>query len=155
MKRVRPERKLGQSITGASTLLKTMSFDGMSSDDGMDSPAMQSGIGSKSATATGHFGMKSNYLYSDSKAKAKEFLEEMKSLSKLRHPCIATIMGAVTGKDPMIVLEYMEHGSLYDLLHNETMFIEGDLLLPILRDISSGVRFLHSATPQVIHGKTI
>jgi serine/threonine protein kinase len=46
----------------------------------------------------------------------------------------------------------MEHGSLYDLLHNETMVIEGELLLPILRDISQGVRFLHAAVPQVIHG---
>ena len=45
----------------------------------------------------------------------------------------------------------MEHGSLYDLLHNETMVIEGELLLPILRDISQGMRFLHSADPQVIH----
>ena len=47
----------------------------------------------------------------------------------------------------------MEHGSLYDILHNETMVIEGELLLPILRDISQGVRFEHSATPQVIHGE--
>lgn len=52
----------------------------------------------------------------------------------------------------MLVMEYMDHGSLYDLLHNETMFLESELLLPILRDISQGMRFLHSATPQVIHG---
>ena len=42
--------------------------------------------------------------------------------------------------------------SLYDLLHNETMVIDGELVLPILRDVSQGVRFLHSANPQVIHG---
>ena len=52
----------------------------------------------------------------------------------------------------MIVLEYMEHGSLYDILHNETMPIDGELLLPILRDIAQGVRFLHASEPQVIHG---
>lgn len=52
----------------------------------------------------------------------------------------------------MLVMEYMDHGSLYDLLHNETMIIEGELLLPILRDVSQGVRFLHSAVPKVIHG---
>ena len=52
----------------------------------------------------------------------------------------------------MLVMEYMEHGSLYDLLHNETMLIESELLLPILRDVTSGVRYLHAATPQVIHG---
>lgn len=49
-------------------------------------------------------------------------------------------------------LQYMDHGSLYDLLHNETMSLEGELLVPILHDISQGIRFLHSATPQVIHG---
>ena len=63
-----------------------------------------------------------------------------------------TSLGAVLSNDPMLVLEYLEHGSLYDLLHNDTMVIEGDLLLPILRDISQGVRFLHAANPQVIHG---
>ena len=46
----------------------------------------------------------------------------------------------------------MEHGSLYDILHNETMPIDADLLLPILRDIAQGMRFLHSANPQVLHG---
>ena len=83
-----------------------------------------------------------------------DFVEEMRYLSRLRHPCITTVMGAVMEKneDPMLVMEYMEHGSLYDLLHNETMVLEGDLLLQILCDISQGVRFLHSADPKVIHG---
>ena len=44
-------------------------------------------------------------------------------------------------------MEYMDHGSLYDLLHNETMILDGEILLPILRDVSQGVRFLHSADP--------
>lgn len=34
------------------------------------------------------------------------------------------------------IVEYMEHGSLYDLLHNETMAIEGELILPLLKDIT-------------------
>ena len=46
----------------------------------------------------------------------------------------------------------MEHGSLHDLLHNETMAIEGESILPILRDLTSGMRFLHSADPQILHG---
>jgi class 3 adenylate cyclase len=46
----------------------------------------------------------------------------------------------------------MDHGSLYDLLHNETMIMEGELLLTIIQDVSQGVRFLHTANPQVIHG---
>lgn len=83
-----------------------------------------------------------------------DFIEEMRYISRLRHPCVTTVMGAVITKneDPMLVMEMMDHGSLYDLLHNETMALDGDILLPILGDISQGVRFLHSANPQVIHG---
>ena len=46
----------------------------------------------------------------------------------------------------------MKHGSLYDVIHNETMIIDGEHILPILRDITSGLRFLHASNPQVIHG---
>ena len=35
----------------------------------------------------------------------QDFVEEMQYLSKLRHPCVTTIMGAVLGKDPMLVME--------------------------------------------------
>ena len=42
------------------------------------------------------------------------FIREMRQLSKLRHPCITTVMGAVIekGMPPMIIMEYMDHGSL-------------------------------------------
>lgn len=84
----------------------------------------------------------------------KDFISEMRYLSKLRHPCITTVMGAVVSRkeEPMLVMEYMVHGSLYDLLHNETILIEGEHILPILRDIAHGLRFLHAANPSVIHG---
>jgi serine/threonine protein kinase len=36
----------------------------------------------------------------------------------------------------MLIMEYMDHGSLYDLLHNETLSIEPELILPLLRDIT-------------------
>lgn len=64
------------------------------------------------------------------------------------------VMGAVieNGFEPALVMEYMDRGSLYDLLHNDTVVMEGELLLPILCDIAQGVRFLHAALPQVIHG---
>ena len=96
-------------------------------------------------------GSSDNSSYSKLKA---DFIIEMRHLAKLRHPCITTVMGAVISRreEPMLVMEYMEYGSLYDLLHNDSMVIEGELVLPILRDIVQGVRFLHAASPQVIHG---
>jgi len=88
-----------------------------------------------------------------SKLKA-DFIVEMRRLSKLRHPSITTVMGAVIDRksEPSLVMEDMDHGSLYDLLHNDTISLEGDLLLPILRDIAQGLRFLHAADPVVVHG---
>ena len=96
-----------------------------------------------------------NVRFRDEYSRLKaDFVDEMRHLSTLRHPCITTVMGAVISntEEPMLVMELMEHGSLYDVLHNETMVIEGEVVLPILRDIAQGLRFLHSATPQVIHG---
>lgn len=61
-------------------------------------------------------------------------------------------LGAVLDSDPMLVMEYMDNGSLYDLLHNETMIMEPEIILPMLRDISQGLRFLHATKPPVIHG---
>jgi len=83
-----------------------------------------------------------------------DFILEMRAISKLRHPSITTIMGAIVSRkeEPMMIMEYMDHGSLYDVLHNETMSLEGEIILPILCDIAQGLRFLHAATPAVIHG---
>lgn len=52
----------------------------------------------------------------------------------------------------MLILEYMEHGSLYDILQNNTVVLEGEITLPILRDMSQGMRFLHEANPRILHG---
>jgi len=95
------------------------------------------------------FGNKSKYSI-----QKEDFVSEMRLLSKLRHPRIITVMGAVMNKyvEPMLVMEFMNHGSLFDLLHNGTVILDGNLILPILQDISNGIRFLHSATPQMIHG---
>ncbi|KAG7349928.1 adenylate and guanylate cyclase catalytic domain containing protein [Nitzschia inconspicua] len=84
----------------------------------------------------------------------KDFIVEMRLLSRLRHPCITTVMGAVIAPtvDPMLVMEYMEYGSLYDLLHNETMSPGGDIILQIVRDITQGIQFLHASKPPILHG---
>ncbi|KAL7539363.1 hypothetical protein ACHAXR_010327, partial [Thalassiosira sp. AJA248-18] len=84
----------------------------------------------------------------------QDFVVEMRILSKLRHPCITTVMGSVIEQkeEPMLVMEFMENGSLYDLLHNASLVIDGELIFPILQDIVRGARFLHAANPKVIHG---
>ena len=82
-------------------------------------------------------------------------MKEMRHLAKLRHPCIATVMGAVVSADsePMLVMEHMPRGSLYDVLRDDSIELDlDDHIMPILQDIAQGVRFLHAANPIVIHG---
>ena len=49
-------------------------------------------------------------------------------------------------------MELMDHGSLADLIQNDTVALDGEILLGFMRDISQGMRYLHSSSPQVIHG---
>jgi len=46
----------------------------------------------------------------------------------------------------------MDHGSLHDVIHNETILIDGEWVFPLLQDIVKGLRYLHSEKPCVIHG---
>ena len=88
-------------------------------------------------------------------ALVKDFIKEMRHLSKLRHPAITTVMGAVfesNDSEPALVMECMTRGSLHDILHNTTVAIDGSILLPILQDVCRGLRFLHCADPPILHG---
>lgn len=86
----------------------------------------------------------------------EDFVKEMRhQLSTPRHPSIVSVMGAVIERgeeEPMLFLEFMDLGSLYDLLHNTTFPLDGGTILAILRDIAQGAHFLHAATLAVIHG---
>jgi serine/threonine protein kinase len=45
----------------------------------------------------------------------------------------------------------MGRGSLFDLLHDEKFALGWDLRVSICRDVSSGMNFLHTTTPPVLH----
>jgi serine/threonine protein kinase len=81
-------------------------------------------------------------------------IADIRVVARLRHPCVTTVMGAVVeaGVEPLLVTEIMEQGSLQDLLHNQSLILEGDLIDPILGDIVQGMRFLHATKPLTIHG---
>ena len=57
-----------------------------------------------------------------------------------------------SGHDPMLLMEFCEYGSLHDLLKNETMYAGGEICLQIMRDVASGLRYLHSSKPPIFHG---
>lgn len=51
----------------------------------------------------------------------------------------------------MLVMEFMEYGSLNDVLKNDTMVLAGDVILQMCRDVAQGLRYLHSSKPPVMH----
>ena len=81
----------------------------------------------------------------------RDMKREIWLLTRLRHPNIVTIMGAVLGKTepPMLVLEYMDAGSLYHLANNRSVVFDFDLILDILTDVAAGMSFLHHS--DVLH----
>ncbi|EDQ88290.1 uncharacterized protein MONBRDRAFT_9289 [Monosiga brevicollis MX1] len=81
-----------------------------------------------------------------------QLIQEMRTLSRLQHPNITQMRGAVmeSGMEPLMVLEYMEMGSLYSMLHNEAMSFDDDFRYDAVFDIISGMRYLHSS--EFTHG---
>lgn len=48
--------------------------------------------------------------------------------------------------------EYMDLGSLFDILHDENRVLKEEVLHSVQQDISTGLRFLHGSDPPLIHG---
>eukprot|EP00526_Cylindrotheca_closterium_P003152 CAMPEP_0113602524 /NCGR_PEP_ID=MMETSP0017_2-20120614/800_1 /TAXON_ID=2856 /ORGANISM="Cylindrotheca closterium" /LENGTH=1434 /DNA_ID=CAMNT_0000510873 /DNA_START=21 /DNA_END=4322 /DNA_ORIENTATION=- /assembly_acc=CAM_ASM_000147 len=85
----------------------------------------------------------------------KEFILEIRYLAKMRHPNICTVMGAAmpsNQSEPMLVMEYMNNGSLEEVVNSLNVSLEPEQLLSMLQDVAQGLRFLHSAKPKIIHG---
>eukprot|EP01087_Luapelamoeba_hula_P007745 TRINITY_DN1900_c1_g1_i1.p1 TRINITY_DN1900_c1_g1~~TRINITY_DN1900_c1_g1_i1.p1 ORF type:complete len:1690 (-),score=189.26 TRINITY_DN1900_c1_g1_i1:61-5130(-) len=77
----------------------------------------------------------------------KNFTDEVKIMTQLRHPNVILFMGACT-KPPnlCIIMEYMELGSLYDVLHNELVpALPIGLKIKLSAQAAQGMHFLHSS----------
>ena len=161
VKQVLPPQKSETAGSSKNSLPEMPQQSAVSSWGGMGMHESQSGHLSKwtsgnKSVSTAFFGPKSRTEGTqESYSKLKnDFIVEMRLLSRLRHPCITTVMGAIVEKteQPCLVMEYMELGSLYEVVNNKSIFMDGDVVLPILQDIVKGMRFLHAADPPVIHG---
>eukprot|EP01117_Protostelium_nocturnum_P007334 TRINITY_DN2624_c0_g1_i1.p1 TRINITY_DN2624_c0_g1~~TRINITY_DN2624_c0_g1_i1.p1 ORF type:complete len:1555 (-),score=571.21 TRINITY_DN2624_c0_g1_i1:63-4487(-) len=84
--------------------------------------------------------------------KRDAFLKETLFLRKLRHPNIYLFMGTcIRDGDLYIVTEYMEKGSLKTMLAKEKKRLNWQLVLRMALDIASGMNYLHSYKPIIIH----
>ena len=83
----------------------------------------------------------------------KEFKREVSSLSIIRHPNLVLFMGAIAEQNNIcIVTEYCDGGTLFSILHQrKEINISWQLRIRILLEIATGMNFLHTNNPQIIH----
>jgi serine/threonine protein kinase len=78
-------------------------------------------------------------------AEFDDFMKEVNVISSLRHPNIVLYMGvSVYRKRLWMITEYMEGGSLFDLLHTKNIRLKDEEILQISEDIAKGMAHLHS-----------
>lgn len=66
-------------------------------------------------------------------------------MSQLRHPNILLYMGSYyTNEKWSIVSEYMDNGSMYDVIHQKRTKLEYDQIIKMGKDIAIGMQYLHS-----------
>ncbi|GLI61954.1 hypothetical protein VaNZ11_004517 [Volvox africanus] len=85
-------------------------------------------------------------------------VNEVSLLGSLNHPNIARFL-AMCEEPPCIVMQYYPYGSLFDLLSRAqkgspkaAKELTWSKRLDMLRDVASGMQYLHSRKPPVIHG---
>ena len=83
----------------------------------------------------------------------RRYMTDIRALVFLRHPNIVTIFGACLQDKltPWLIMECMPLGSLYNLLRNQTITLEGNDILQIVLDIVRGMSFLHANKPMILH----
>jgi serine/threonine protein kinase len=82
------------------------------------------------------------------------FRDEMTTLSKLRHPNLVLFLGVgynPRNRQPTTILTELLPGSLYDLLEVHKITLTLPEILDISLDIASGLEYLHSNNPQIVH----
>ncbi|KDP45024.1 hypothetical protein JCGZ_01524 [Jatropha curcas] len=83
-----------------------------------------------------------------------EFLREVATMKRLRHPNIVLFMGAVTQPPHLsIVTEYLSRGSLHKLLHmpNAGLMLDEKRRLNMAYDVAKGMNYLHQLKPPIVH----
>lgn len=70
----------------------------------------------------------------------------------LRHPNVLQFLGACTSPpDVCIVMEYMPLGSLFKILHDETIRLDLGMIKRMMFDAAKGMNYLHKSNPMIIH----
>ncbi|KAN0019805.1 hypothetical protein ACTFIU_003027 [Dictyostelium citrinum] len=87
-------------------------------------------------------------LKNESISNDEKFIKEVSSLIKSHHPNVVTFMGACIDP-PCIFTEYLQGGSLYDVLHVQKIKLNPLMMYKMIHDLSLGMEHLHSI--QMLH----
>ncbi|EXC05026.1 Serine/threonine-protein kinase BRI1-like 2 [Morus notabilis] len=88
----------------------------------------------------------------------REFMAEMETLGKIKHKNLVPLLGyCKVGEERLLVYEFMEYGSLEEMLHGRTKSLDRRILSweerkKIARGAAKGLCFLHhNCIPHIIH----
>ena len=88
----------------------------------------------------------------------REFMAEMETLGKIKHKNLVPLLGyCKVGEERLLVYEFMEYGSLEEMLHGRTKTRDRQILTweerkKIARGAAKGLCFLHhNCIPHIIH----
>lgn len=84
----------------------------------------------------------------------QDFEFESAIMTGLRHPNLVMFMGSCFVpqlNEMLLVMEFMEKGSLNDILHNPKLNLPHEMIVHIALHAAKGVNFLHQSSPPIIH----
>jgi len=82
----------------------------------------------------------------------KAFKREIETLKlTIESPNIVRLIGAVVKPYCCIVMELMEGGSLYELIHEKHARLNFEQVINIARDIAEGLKYLHTLPVPILH----
>ncbi|XP_022766197.1 L-type lectin-domain containing receptor kinase V.9-like [Durio zibethinus] len=91
-------------------------------------------------------------IFHKSQDRMKEFIAEIGTIGRLRHPNLVRLLGYCRGKDELLlVYDYMPNGSLDRFLYNKPeVTLNWNQRFSIIKDVASAVAYLHEEWVEVI-----
>jgi serine/threonine protein kinase len=88
-----------------------------------------------------------------SESTKRSFDSEVNIMKRLQHPNIIRLYGICKpeGENQMMVMEFMEKGSLYQHLHEDKIKFSTEKQKEMMIGIANGLYYLHLSNPKIIH----